>query len=1209
MAKLGPAVALRQVRTLFGAGAVGGHTDRHLLEQFSTGHREAAEAAFAILVERHGAMVLRVCRGVMGQSHDVHDAFQATFLVLVRKAGSLWVRDSIGPWLHGVALRIARKAKVADARRKTHERRCAELYESATDGTRDDGATLIHEEVERLPWKYRAPVVLCYLEGMTHDAAAHALGWPVGTVRGRLARARDLLRSRLVRRGLAPAAGIWAAMLSTEGASAAQLAESSIQAVMALVAERSAGVAPAAVVALSEGCLRMMSLARLKRVPAVLTLAIAALGLAGMFRNRHEDRPPGAQPAPVLARGAEPKVGAPQADEWPAGIEVNGRVVDHRGEAVVGAEVMLLGTERLTVFARPGPTEGEFLYSLSTNPAVPVHSVKTDDEGWFRLPPATSPTNRVAVVSKHMLLWEVPRKQITTTTNLLITLPQPTALTIHAELPDKPAKAEYFITGRMLERADWESDSVFLREIEMPNPGERVIEPLPPGQYAVERVNYTPQGKGSQLMTTCERRLLRIEAGKKASTAYTRTTGQRVEGRVNGLEGLELRYGVVSISYTGPEEQSTADGKKASLYTGFDVIVVDPDGRFTTPPLPPNRYRFEFSAMLAATPRRDQQLHDLTGTTTVVVTEKDKIGPVEIVAKRQSAPRKEAEADDSKRPRLEVRARDPDGAPIKHFEIQLYNRVTPSLSVAAADDVAALTAQDLKKWTYGDLIVSARDFASTLRELGPVDGLCKIDVTLHRGTRVRLRVRDAAGKPLPPAVMPLPQVYSSDQRINAWFSLTVKDPGVRAGQVELMNFLNVKREPSGDFVFHIRTDQKQPLYFGFNHPGALLHYEKGPVPASELAGGVWDITLPAPASVDVSVQPKRSADGEPLFDVAHFSLLPVLAGHSGSVPGLGSGVIRAPEWKTKLEHLGPGIYDLYLQTTPRGGKSFAGSQEGPADVYRDKQRLELKSGSHVTATFDPPPFNENAWRGQQDATVIVKDVAERALTGEAYRVWYALAHYGRVPVAEGKLADDHRIVLEKIAPSGTSIIGGDYIVEVAGEYVGKFRVKEQPAQQEFQLQMPALAGDIVPDGAASDLTTGQGVPLRDLRARFVFLEFWATWCGPCREPMEHLTALAKRRGEEWQKDVAFVAVSIDEDREQLVRHVREHGQTAVQQLWSPRNGAEPSATASGDFSITGVPTAFLIGRDGRILWKGHPASIDLEAKIEELLSAGRQRTK
>ena len=155
MARRPPALAVRYMRTLFDTGAIGGLTDRQLLEQFATGHRAAADAAFATLIERHGSMVLRVCQSVLNDSHDVHDVFQATFLVLVRKAGSLWVRDSLGPWLHGVALRVATKAKVAKARRKVHERRGGEAATKIPGGEPDDLASALHEEVERLPRKYR----------------------------------------------------------------------------------------------------------------------------------------------------------------------------------------------------------------------------------------------------------------------------------------------------------------------------------------------------------------------------------------------------------------------------------------------------------------------------------------------------------------------------------------------------------------------------------------------------------------------------------------------------------------------------------------------------------------------------------------------------------------------------------------------------------------------------------------------------------------------------------------------------------------------------------------------------------------------------------------------------------------------------------------------------------------------------------------------
>ena len=198
----------RHLGRLFDAGSAVGLTDGELLERVAQRRDEWAEAAFEVLLARHGAMVLTVCRQVLGDAHAAEDTFQATFLVLVRRAGSLRVREpgTVGPWLYGVAYRIALKARREDARRRARERRAAVPAVGNTSAAIAQGEVhaLLHEEVNRLPAKYRAPVVLCYLEGRTHDEAAAALQWPVGTVRGRLARARDLLRARLTRRGLAP---------------------------------------------------------------------------------------------------------------------------------------------------------------------------------------------------------------------------------------------------------------------------------------------------------------------------------------------------------------------------------------------------------------------------------------------------------------------------------------------------------------------------------------------------------------------------------------------------------------------------------------------------------------------------------------------------------------------------------------------------------------------------------------------------------------------------------------------------------------------------------------------------------------------------------------------------------------------------------------------------------------------------------------------
>ena len=197
----------RDLEALFGGNSTASLGDGQLLDCFLE-RDERGEQAFGTLVERHGPMVYRVCRQVLGDGHEADDAFQAVFLVLARRAGSVRSRDSLGSWLYGVALRVAARARSGFIRRRIREQRTdcqleliPEEQAQALKASSEDVAA-VHQEVDRLSEKYRAPIVLCYLEGLTHDQAAARLKWPVGTVRSRLARGRDQLRGRLSRRGV-----------------------------------------------------------------------------------------------------------------------------------------------------------------------------------------------------------------------------------------------------------------------------------------------------------------------------------------------------------------------------------------------------------------------------------------------------------------------------------------------------------------------------------------------------------------------------------------------------------------------------------------------------------------------------------------------------------------------------------------------------------------------------------------------------------------------------------------------------------------------------------------------------------------------------------------------------------------------------------------------------------------------------------------------
>ncbi len=180
--------ALRHLELLFDVGTIGSLPDRQLLEQFRSRPGDLAEDAFRCLVERHGPLVLRTCRSILRDEHAAEDAFQATFLVLVRRARSLWVRDSLGPWLFQVATRVSASARAAQIRRRQIEQR-ADRTQTAADGSAyDDLAPAIQQELACLPVQFRDAVVLCCIEGLTQQQAAGQLGCPLGTLQSRLAR-------------------------------------------------------------------------------------------------------------------------------------------------------------------------------------------------------------------------------------------------------------------------------------------------------------------------------------------------------------------------------------------------------------------------------------------------------------------------------------------------------------------------------------------------------------------------------------------------------------------------------------------------------------------------------------------------------------------------------------------------------------------------------------------------------------------------------------------------------------------------------------------------------------------------------------------------------------------------------------------------------------------------------------------------------------
>jgi RNA polymerase sigma factor (sigma-70 family) len=274
-------IILHHVRRLAFVRTGAGLADGELLRSFVT---ERDEIAFEELVRRHGPMVLGVCRRVLRNAHDAEDAFQATFLVLVRKAASLPSRPTLGDWLYGVAYHTALKAKATAARRRAKEAKVREMPQPK-DGDElvwRELRPLLDRELNRLPARYRAPIVLCDLEEKTRKQAAAQLGWPEGTLSSRLARARALLARRLARHGLILSGGSLALLLAQNAASAcvsAPLQASTLQAATLTAAGAAAGAVSTPVATLTQGVLNAMFLDKMKAVfKVVLALGIAGIG-------------------------------------------------------------------------------------------------------------------------------------------------------------------------------------------------------------------------------------------------------------------------------------------------------------------------------------------------------------------------------------------------------------------------------------------------------------------------------------------------------------------------------------------------------------------------------------------------------------------------------------------------------------------------------------------------------------------------------------------------------------------------------------------------------------------------------------------------------------------------------------------------------------------------------------------------------------------
>jgi RNA polymerase sigma factor (sigma-70 family) len=357
---------LRQLSGMVHARGYEEASDRDLLGQFIA---RQDEAAFVALLKRHGPMVLQVCRRIQGNEHDAEDAFQATFLLLARKAGSIRKQESVASWLHGVAHRLALAARGQDVRRQARARQAADMRRTSPTSDRawQELQATLDEALRQVPETYRAPLLLCYLEGKTQEEAARLLGCPLGTVRSRLARGRDRLRAVLERQGVRLSTTALVAALVGSGASTA-LPAPLLKATARAALGYAAGTAQAAlvstrVVTLLERGLQTMATAKLGIASAVLlVMSVLGLGTAVLVSQALAGPPqPLAEAISPTAsvEGKQEAAAAPEGRDSRDEKTLRGRVLGSDGQPFAGAKLLLFGpTGKPTEVGTSGPDGG-----------------------------------------------------------------------------------------------------------------------------------------------------------------------------------------------------------------------------------------------------------------------------------------------------------------------------------------------------------------------------------------------------------------------------------------------------------------------------------------------------------------------------------------------------------------------------------------------------------------------------------------------------------------------------------------------------------------------------------------------------------------------------------------------------------------------------------------------------------------------------------